>query len=349
MAATMRRVAEQAGVSLQTVSRYINQSGPVSAAAARRIAQAIDELDFQPSAIARNLRRRRSGLIGLAVSNILNMATAGLARAAQDVAEAHGYAVITSNTDESIRGEEEVFSYFARSKVEGVFCSPVSRESGQSIRRYLAGIPIVCSRLMDGFDCVASDGQGGVAAAVRLHLQHGHRLIGLITLPADTPTGGLRLAGYRQALAEGGIAYDERCVIALPTGTWVAHRAESPPAHGGSRPTAIVIAHALAAPSVLRSIRQQGLQIPADMSVITVEENVWAPVVDPPLTTISSDVRAIGSQGMELVMRRIGGDRSDAPRHILTPMTLRIRSSAAPHGSPPPAYDQALDLPLPHP
>lgn len=348
MSVTIRQVAAKAGVSYQTVSRLLNDSGPVSVAARGRIEEAMAELGYQPSSLARNLRRRQTGLLGFALSNILTYAVAAEYRAVLDAAEAAGYRVLTGNTDEDATREERVLAYFAASQVEGVLFNPASPRSGATARRLLRDIPVVVGRQLPGFDCVDADYQDGIRTATSLHVQNGHRRIALIAMSLEIASAQARLQGYREALELGGLSYDERSVAPAGVDMASGYRAAQALLRVDPPPTALVVANHYVTAAVMLALRDLALRVPQDVSVVTCSETPWAPLVKPPLTSISYDPLHLGRAEMELLVRRVRGDRGDEPLLTLIPMALRVRSSTAPPQAPPPAYDPLIDSHLEH-
>src|SRR5215212_2757483 len=169
MTARIKDVAARAGVSSATVSRVLSNKPHVSEKARRRVLAAIEELDYQPSRVARSLRVQRSRIIGLIISDIQNPFFNTLARAVEDVAYAHQYAVFLCNTDEDIEKEKLYIDLMQAERVAGVMISPTRERDNPCQKLIDVGIPVVVidRRIADlDVDTVAVDNIGGAFALV---------------------------------------------------------------------------------------------------------------------------------------------------------------------------------------
>src|SRR5215216_1196139 len=153
MTARIKDVAARAGVSSATVSRVLSNKPHVSAEVRRRILAAIEELDYQPSRVARSLRAQRSRIIGLIISDIQNPFFNTLARAVEDLAYAHQYAVFLCNTDEDIEREKLYIDLMQAEQVAGVMISPTQESNNSCQKLVKANIPVVMiDRAIAGLD-----------------------------------------------------------------------------------------------------------------------------------------------------------------------------------------------------
>src|SRR5215216_7712692 len=143
MTARIKDVAARAGVSSATVSRVLSNKPHVSAEVRRRILAAIEELDYQPSRVARSLRVQRSRIIGLIISDIQNPFFNTLARAVEDLAYAHQYAIFLCNADEDIEKEKLYIDLMQAEQVAGVMISPTLERGSPCQKLIAAGIPMV--------------------------------------------------------------------------------------------------------------------------------------------------------------------------------------------------------------
>src|SRR5262245_24185235 len=203
MAARIKDVARRAGVSSATVSRVLSNKPHVSDQVRQRILAAMDELDYHPSRLARSLRAQRSRIIGLIISDIQNPFFNTLARAVEDVAYAHQYAVFLCNTDEDIEKEKLYIDLMQAERVAGVMISPTHERDNACRKLLSAGVPVVVidRRIADlDVDTVAVDNVGGAFALVSHLVGDGHSRIGAVLGTAAATTGRERYEGYVQAL-----------------------------------------------------------------------------------------------------------------------------------------------------
>ncbi|TML10694.1 MAG: LacI family transcriptional regulator, partial [Actinobacteria bacterium] len=182
--ATIRDVARLSGVSPMTVSRVINESARVSPETRHRVEQAIAQLGYVPSRLARGLSRQRTGTIAVIVPDVANPFFTLIVRAAEEVARRADYRVILCDTRADLAVEQDVVGEMLAHRVEGIVIAPVSERSRPHLRRLdRFGIPFVLiDRTVDGVDAdaVLGDNRGGATQLVEHLIALGHRRIGMI-------------------------------------------------------------------------------------------------------------------------------------------------------------------------
>src|SRR5687768_15619755 len=177
MASRIKDVAHRAGVSSATVSRVLSNKPHVSEEVRRRILAAMEELDYQPSRVARSLRVQRSRIIGLIISDIQNPFFNTLARAVEDVAYAHQYAVFLCNSDEDIDKEKLYIELMQAERVAGVMISPTRERDTPCQKLIKADIPMVIidRKIADlDIDTVVVDNITGAFELVSHLIDDGH-------------------------------------------------------------------------------------------------------------------------------------------------------------------------------
>jgi LacI family transcriptional regulator len=327
---TMVDVARQAGVSLMTVSRVVNNKEDVSPATRQRILEIIDELGYRPSGIARGLVTQRTGTIGLVVPDIDNPFFSGMVRGAENQAYAENYSVFLCNTNEDVEREIAVLQSLEDKQVDGLLlCS--SRLDEEELRIVVARFPtvVLVSRRLDD-DCVGavfSDDETGSYQAVTHLIQSGHKDIGFISGPPVSLSGRLRLAGYRRAMDTAGIAFDpsrvEHC---------------SPVVEGGLQAslnllkrqpeiTALLCHNDLVAVGALQACNALDRQVPDDVAVIGFDDIPLAEYVTPSLTTSRIPRYELGERAMRLLLDQIA-DHSGKTQTVVLPVELIVRESA---------------------
>ncbi len=327
---TMTDVAREAGVSLMTVSRVVNNKDDVSPATRQRVLEIIDALGYRPSSIARGLVTQRTGTLGLVVPDIDNPFFSGMVRGAEHEAYAEGYSVFLCNTNEDPEREMAVLDSLEEKMVDGlVLCS--SRLGEEELLRIIARFPavVLVSRRLEE-DCVGTvlidDEDGGWQAARHL-LQSGHRSIGFIAGPQVSHSTQARLKGYRRALAESGIAYEP---------TWVSYCSpiiervqEAAREMLESHPdlTALLCHNDLVAIGVLQVCAEDGILVPEQLAVVGFDDIPVASIVNPPLTTCHVPRHEIGAQAMRLLLEQIN-DCDQSYQEIVLRPRLVVRSSA---------------------
>jgi LacI family transcriptional regulator len=331
--ATIRDVAERAGVSRSTVSRYISRQGYVSDTTRTRIATAIEELAFVPNAMARGLKTRRSGLVALLVPEIVNSFYTTISRGVEDVANEHGLHVIVGNTDEDIAKERTYVDLMIAFQIDGVIVASAGRTARPLQALRLKQIPtVLIDRKVDGFDAdlVHGDSLEGTVALTRHLLSLGHHQIAFVNGDLDTSVAREREAGFRRALHEADVLPDEGLISA---GSWFIDDAEQRMAQliASGRPfTAILAANNFMAIGALRALRSRGLRVPEDKALVCFDDLEQAAEIDPFLTVMAQPAYTMGTLAMQLLVERID-QRYRGPSRVLTlsPRLLVRRSCGA--------------------
>ncbi|MEV0329569.1 LacI family DNA-binding transcriptional regulator [Micromonospora echinospora] len=327
----LKDVAEKAGVSVKTVSNVVNGYQHVRPATRARVEQAIAELNYRPNLSARNLRKGRTGVIALAVPELDIPYFAELARHVVVAAAEQGWTVLIDQTGGSREQERVAASGIGDHLIDGLIFSPLALTAEDLTG--LDGTPMVLlgERVDHGpADHVMID---NVAAArqITAHLAGlGRRRIAAIGAQrtAEGASARLRLAGYRAALTDAGIGYDERLVAPAPV--W--HRADGAAAMrdllaSGERPDAVFCFNDTLALGALRVLHEHGLRAPEDVAVAGFDDIEDGRFSIPTLSTIAPDKERIGRLAVELLVGRIEGDRDAPPRTLTAPYRLELRES----------------------
>jgi DNA-binding LacI/PurR family transcriptional regulator len=323
---TISDVARRASVSPATVSRVLNGDPRVGEDYRARVVRAVEELDYRPNVLARNLRRQRTATIGVVVPDIENPHFGELVRSVEDQAFEAGYRVLVCNTDENAEKQRAYLEALIDERVLGVIISP-SDPGGEQIAQLLdLGIPVVaCDREVEDAraDAVLADNVKAMRIGTDLLIAGGHRRIAFVGGRADVETGAERLAGYEMAMRADGL---ETLAVDGDFRLELAEAAVAGLLQRDPRPTAFIVANNLMTLGALRAIRDAELNVPADVALVGVDDPPWSALVDPPLTTLAQPVRAMAADAMELLLQRVSGAR-EHPRRIVHPFELRARAS----------------------
>jgi LacI family transcriptional regulator len=327
---TMSDVAEQAGVSLMTVSRVVNNKGEVGPATRQRVLDIIERLGYRPSGIARGLATKRTGTLGLVVPDIANPFFSDVARGAEDKAYAEGYNVFLCNTEEKSRRELAALESLEEKRADGlVLCS--SRLSDDQLRTALDYLPaaVLVNRRLETYDvgAVMLADETGARAATQHLLKSGHRAVGFLAGPQASYSGRQRFKGYCAALEAAGLPLNP---------DWVRHCSSE--VEGGKEAarelladhpelTALFCYNDLVAVGVLQASAVLGRRVPDDLAIVGFDDIPIAALVTPPLTTCCSPRRELGLQAMQLLLDRINGCVGECVEIVLQP-DLVVRASA---------------------
>lgn len=335
---TISDVAKRAGVSAMTVSRVVNNSGPIGADTRRRVEDAIEELGYVPNALGRQLRSKRTKMLGLVLSDITNPYFTTIARGVEDAAHAAGFSVVFCNTDESEADEEQYIRTLVERQVDGILLVPASSSTSTLPLLARRRIPVVIlDRRVSGqdLDSVGSDSVAGAMTATRHLLELGHRRIAVLSGRREVSTSLDRVVGCRRALVEAGTTLDERYVrygdLNYGDGNGAdGYRMAHEVLALDPRPTAIVAANNFIAFGALRAIREAGVRVPEELSLVAFDDLPSEWVLEPFLTVISQPAYEIGQVAARLMLDHLGATASLAPRTVLLPSELVIRRSTGP-------------------
>lgn len=340
--ATIKDVANVAGVSVTTVSNVLNgRSGSMTPNTLRRVQEAIHALGFRRNDMARGLVRRRTSTIGLVIAEIETPLFLQAIPVIQPLARQANYdLLIYSAKDEG--SEEQAIELLLEKDVAGVvFLSTSAYANHNHIRSLVqSGKPVVLVNRANGpaeLDRINWDNQGGVEQAVMHLAQLGHTRIAHLCGPPHRYSSMERVRGYRAGLAASGLEFDPALVRMVDyTGsqdTW--RDAANALLQLRSSPTAILAADDLIAAVAMNTIQQQGLSVPGDVSIIGIDDQHFASVLNPALTTVQLPVPEAGRHAIEMLLRRMKGD-TVSPEHLLLPCSLLMRASVAPPKELPP-------------
>lgn len=342
---TIRDVARLAGVSTMTVSRVINNTGYASVAARLRVERAVQELGYVPNAVARHLRSKQTKAIALVVSDITNPFFTTIARGVEDVAGARGFAVMLCNTDESDDEEARYLRLLVERHVDGVLLVPAGspRASIRLLRAHKVPL-VVLDRRVPGqrVNNVRCDSEAGAYALARHLIELGHRRIGVLTGRRAISTSADRVAGVRRALEEADLTLDEALVrwggfnfgnANLADGHQMA---ESVLTATDDPPTALFAANNFIAFGTIRALREMGLRVPDDVSVVAFDDLPTEWVSDPFLTVAAQPAYEIGRRAAEMMIDGLVSDGTKTGESVVLPFEVIIRrSTAAPRSTTP--------------
>jgi len=341
---TIRDVARLAGVSTATVSRILSGAGEARPDTRARVHAAVEALEYRPSGIARSLKLGSTGTIGLIVTDILNPYFPELVRAIEDAARARDLAVMLCNGQEDADREASYLDLLSERRVDGIVVASgsLSERHGQWLRSAPVPVVLVNCRLADGSQpATLTDNRAAARLATQHLLDLGHRRLGHITgRPTDAATED-RLAGVRAAIAGAGLPED---ALAIVVGDGHATGGERAMREllATARVTGVVCYNDLTAVGALRAIRDRGLGVPGDMSVVGFDDIDLAKLVDPPLTTVAQDTDAMGRWAVEHLAQIIGRSQPGSSNGatsadgkaslLLLPGSLQIRGTSGPPG-----------------
>jgi DNA-binding LacI/PurR family transcriptional regulator len=333
---TMRDVARLASVSQSTVSRVLNggdSSIPIGEETRQRVLDAIKRLNYQPNLYAGTLRGQKTRMIAMMIADIANPFYHAMVRSAQDIAHAHRYDVMITNTDHMRENELHFLESIIRRPVDGVFMAPyhLTRDHLEELISRTGAAVVAVGQHIDHpqVDTVQGDDDKAVIEAVRwLHQERGHQRIGYIGVTEVHSAGARRYAAFKEAMQALNLSVDPqlfalgdwseasgeeamRALIALP-----------------DRPTAVFAINDLMAIGALEAALSAGLRVPEDVAVIGFDNIPAVSWVRPRLTTVAQFPADMGRLLTQALFERIDEKVSGPALRFVVPCELIVRESA---------------------
>jgi LacI family transcriptional regulator len=324
---TIHDVARSAGVSRQTVSRALNDKAEIDGSTKQRVLDAARELGYRPSRFARGLVRQDTTTIGLVVPDLLNPFFTEVASGALEAARSRGWHVVVYDTADDLEQElttlqvigaqvDAVVGYFSR--------------SDEDLDRLTPGIPVVLigrEPHTPRFSGISIDGEDGIREAVAHFVSSGHRRIGMLDHDRR-PEPSIRQLWFRRAMAG--------CGLAVEPG-WITRAAQTVDG-GGAALTTLLTTHPdvtavfafndVIAIGALREARRFGLRVPADLAVIGFDGLALGTLVEPELSSVAIDTRALGALAVDQAARLVTGSAPLEPGELIVRAGLHLRESA---------------------
>jgi DNA-binding LacI/PurR family transcriptional regulator len=332
--ATIKQVAEMAGVSVGTVSHVITGTVPVSEALRANVEAAIQKLDYHPNHVARSLKTNKTRTLGIMVPDLTIPFFPQMIRGAEMAARERGYALVTVNSDDSAERQRDLLSLLRSQRVEGMLLVVASGAMPveQIGRMVEAGIPVVClDRIPDklSVDSVSVEDTSAAELGVNHLVSMGCRRIAIVTGPLTLKNERRRLAGYKRALERAGIGVDEALIChSNLRPDQVAEMCSERMRQLKPAPDAIFATNGQSGLGVLRALRAAGLKTPDDIAFVTFDELTVDELFTPAITTVVQPAIEIGYRAAEILLLRIEKPVEKSRQiHIRLPAILKIRDS----------------------
>lgn len=327
--ASIKQVADHAGVSIATVSRAFADPQAVSEELRLRVQEAARLLSYRPSRAARTLRAGTSQAVGVVIPDLQNPFFTTVVRGIDAVLQRAGYTLLLASSDDDLARERNILQTLRADGVAGIILVPLN--AARNSYRELLGPPVhvvAIDRSPSSLraDLVTVDNVQGTRLGVAHLVALGHREVALLGGPSRHSTAREREQGYEDALRAAGLPvrpdlvyrgdFRERggyegiqALMALPR-----------------RPTAVFVANNLMTLGAFRALHEAGIRIPEEIALVGFDDMPWATSLNPPLTAVSQPSQEIGSSAADLLLDRIA--RPDrAIRHLILETTLVVRAS----------------------
>jgi LacI family transcriptional regulator len=326
---TIRTVAAKAGVSVATVSRFLNGNARINAETEARVRKAIEDLGYVPNASARELVTHTTRTIALIFPKLSGPFFSALIRGAEMEASASGYHLLIYGASGAAVEDDNRALGLLTTKVDGLILA--SQEVQQRYLRDLQrqGAPVVLlGEKSDGVtgDSIIPDNIGGAARVVTHLIEHGYRRIALIKGPETQPHARDRACGYHQALRDHGLSCDPELGAIGDFDERSGYTAMLQLLQQHPIPEAVFAANDQMAIGAMAAIHENGLRVPADIALAGFDDIEPARYLQPPLTTVHQEMVGQGQLAVQMLLARIQGSQ-DPPETRVIPTELAIRRS----------------------
>jgi LacI family transcriptional regulator len=330
---SLKSLAASLGLSAATVSRVLSGQAEryrISAATRDRILAKARTSGLVVNHLARSLRLQRTLSIGLVIPDISNPFFALLAREIARSARRHGYSVLVADSEEDASVEAQALALMLSRRVDGLILAPVGTPGAGATLKALGRRPcVLVDRLLPGLPipAITSDHRRGAELAVTHLVERGHRRIACVQGSPGTFANDERVAGWRAALQRAGLPCGPELVCGAGYSITAGLDAALALLRRDARPSAVLALGNLLALGVLQAVRQMGLAVPDDLSLVAFDDQPWASVVSPPLTIIEQPIEELGRQGLDLLLEQIATRGELPPTRRTLPVRLIERQS----------------------
>lgn len=324
---TIHDVAEEAGVSVATVSHVINDTRYVSPELTKNVEDAMEKLGYRRNSVARSLKTQKTHTIGLIVSDISNPFFSELLRGVENVSTAESYSLIISNTDETIEKEELYLDVLQQKQVDGFIIAPTGKTDGKLKGLFNRDIPFVfVDRKIDNIAApsVLSKNIAGSKKATSHLIEKDHTKIGVVSGLESVTTTRERIKGYKESLSQHGISFNTCLVEKGNSQVQGGYEAAINLLEKDNSPTAIFSTNNLMTIGAMRAIKSKGIECPEEVALVGFDDFEWADIFEPTLTTVAQNPRKIGAKAANILFSLINGKQDfDSEVRIATDLIIR--------------------------
>jgi LacI family transcriptional regulator len=325
----LREVAERAGVAMSSVSRVLTDHPDVSPRMRQRVLAVVEELGYEPNLLAQSLRRGSTLSVGFVIRDISSPLFSEIALGAETELRSHGYSMLLTNSEGLPTLDAAHIRLFRQRRVDGLLLSLADEyhaETIEELHRVPVPVVLIDRDLPDSLEtsAVLSDHASGIRAAVHHLVALGHRSIGLAGGPLNLRPGRELSAALEAVCAEAGV---EAVVEAGPFSEEHGSAAAIRLLDRADPPTALIAGSNQILPGVLRAVRQRGIRIPSELSLVTFDDVRMLEFVEPPIAVVSREPVEMGREAAAILLRRLKGG---PPEQTSIPTKFDPRASCAP-------------------
>lgn len=310
---TIYDVAREANVSMATVSRVVNGNPNVKPVTRKKVLEVIERLGYRPNAVARGLASKKTTTVGVIIPDISSIFYAELARGIEDIATMYKYNIILSNSDQNKEKELHLLNTMLGKQVDGIVFMGGNISAHHVEEFEKSPVPIVLAGSIEESEKIPSvniDYEQAVFDSVKEFIERGHKHIAFVVGPLHEPKNAeKKLNGYKRALEEAKIPFDEELVVEGDYTYDSGLEAFDRLLELNDRPTAILVGSDEMALGVVHGAEDKGFSIPNDFEVITSDNTRLSLMVRPQLTTVVQPLYDIGAVAMRLLTKLMNKEK----------------------------------------
>ena len=330
---TIKDIAEKTGLSTTTVSRVLNGKSEqyrLAKKSQQLIEDAAKELKYVANHFAANLKSGKSNTIGLILPSLRNPFFANIASQINTEVRKHGYTTIITNSDESVEIERIELTQLVSRNIEGLIIVPCGKETDHIKQIFNKGLPMV---LLDRYfedseiPFVSTDNFDGAFKATKLLIENGHKNITCIQGIRDSLPNKLRVKGYKSAMNEAG--YDQLKVVGDEFSVENGFLETKMLLQNEIRPTAIFALSLTIALGCLKAFKEENVQIPQDISLITFDDHLYLDYLATPITSVVQPVEVICKLAMKYLISILNNEEGETSKQVILKPEIKLRESIA--------------------
>ncbi|MBS6645618.1 MAG: LacI family DNA-binding transcriptional regulator [Clostridiaceae bacterium] len=317
---TIKDIANEAGVSISTVSRVINGNYPVRQEVREKVEAVMKQLEYHPNAVARSLRINKTNLIALVVADLSNHFFMEIAKGLEIEVSKMGYHLVIASSGGSIEKERELIDTLVGKRIDGLVIASSDSDGGKIQKCLSLGIPVVLvdrtiknittnQILWNDFDCSYK--------LTRLLTDNGHERIGIVNVTLTNPNGSSRLEGFKQALTDAGLPISEAFISPSNFSERQAYDYVMGIMQKENRPTALYCANNIMLEGTLLALRELGLKVYDDVSLTAFGRLECNKYITPQITSADQDSLEMGHQAGEILSGLLAGKNTYSTQIIL--------------------------------
>jgi LacI family transcriptional regulator len=327
--ATIKDVAKRSGVSVGTISRYLN-GNEIKEENKKKIDETIKELNYKLNPVARCLRTKKTNTIGVIIRNLSDVFTTNIVKNIEQHLYKHGYNIVMCSSLNNPELEKEKVDMLIQNIVDGIIIDPCSENVSYFHEVREKGIPVVTIDIgVKSSDCdqVLTDNINATYRAVEYLINNNHSRIGIITGSYLYFTARERLKGYERVLEDYSIEIDKELIKTIGFSEESAYESFVQLMKLPVPPSAVITSNYTSTIGVIKAVYDMGIKVPDQLSIVGFDNIGLTEIVQPPLTIVVQPMDEIGIKAAELILSRVRGDYSGFPTILRLKPELVVKKS----------------------